>query len=383
MFLPLCFGQKLVVVPESAIGDAERLIEIFESEGVTDVVLTPAMVKEIADWNTPIAARLHKLRTIALSGMALSPDLVQLVRRVLPKVRLLNAYAASEIGGAAIVSEIKGVSDLQGGGVPFPNTEVYILDENLDSASTGETGEIHVGAPHLSWGYLNQPGLTAERFLPNPFSSIPGSRMYRTGDLGRRIADGQIAVLGRTDDQVKVRGFRVELGEVETVLREHPLVRDAAVVANSDVAEDIRLIAYAVVGALEKVSTKSLRDFVTDRLPHYMVPSSWVVLNESLPRTALGKVDRQRLPVPDRFSIEAEFQAPRTAVEAAIAQIWTELLGIEQIGVHDSFLELGGHSLLAAQAIARIRGRLSVQMSPQEFLEHPTIAEQAQRVEGT
>jgi acyl carrier protein len=160
-------------------------------------------------------------------------------------------------------------------------------------------------------------------------------------------------------------------------------VRDAAVVANSDVAEDIRLIAYAVVGALEKVSTKSLRDFVTDRLPHYMVPSSWVVLNESLPRTALGKVDRQRLPVPDRFSIEAEFQAPRTAVEAAIAQIWTELLGIEQIGVHDSFLELGGHSLLAAQAIARIRGRLSVQMSPQEFLEHPTIAEQAQRVEGT
>lgn len=388
MFLPLALGKRLVIFPERLIGDPERFVDIVETQEVTCVVIVPPMLREILRLNTPLSARLAHIRTLAVSGTALPPELAERASMTLPKAKLINAYASSEVGGAALVWEFrKKPGEEPGRGHPFPNTRVYVLDETMTPVSEGDIGEIHVAAAHLAHGYLGQPALTAERFRPDPFGAQPGGRMYKTGDLGRVLPSGTIEVLGRADDQVKVRGFRVELSEVETVLREHPQVLDAIVTAQAAASEDdVRLTAYAVVGQLDAQSTrvllKDLRSFVADRLPQYMAPSRYALLSEAFPRTALGKIDRSQLPEPEQDGMNPEYEAPQTPIEIRLSQIWTEALGIDDIGRNDNFLELGGHSLLAAQAISRMREIFGVQLSPQDFLDYPTIAEQARAVES-
>ncbi|WP_437928193.1 amino acid adenylation domain-containing protein [Sorangium sp. So ce291] len=268
-------------------------------------------------------------------------------------------------------------------GRPIDETRVYILDRRRQPVPIGVPGELYIGGGRLARGYLNDPALTGDRFLPDPFSSAPGARMYRSGDLVRWLPDGNIEFLGRLDHQVKLRGFRIELGEIEAALREHPALDDAVVLAREDGHGDKRLDAYVVPRRGEAapvpaddVSPAALRAHLKGRLPEYMVPSTFVAL-DALPVTANGKIDRAALPAPDPARTERArtFVAPRSAVEASLAGIWKEVLGREQVGVHDSFFELGGSSVHAVRLLSRVRSALGVDLGFEELFRHPTIAE--------
>jgi acyl carrier protein len=236
-------------------------------------------------------------------------------------------------------------------------------------------GELYIGGAGLARGYLGRPDLTAERFLPDPFSRQPGARCYRTGDLARYHTDGNIEFLGRMDHQVKIRGFRIELGEIETVLGQHPAVQETIVLTWERTAGDRGLVAYIACRPGAAPTLSELRNFLLEKLPDYMVPASFVFL-DSLPLTANGKVNRQALPLPDqsRPELEQAFVAPQTSLEQVIAGVWREVLGTEQIGVNDNFFELGGHSLLATQVVARLSEAFEFELPLRTMFEAPTIA---------
>jgi len=236
-------------------------------------------------------------------------------------------------------------------------------------------GEIYIGGAGVARGYLNRPDLTAEQFVPHPFSSEPGARLYRSGDLARYLPDGNLEFLGRIDHQVKVRGYRIELGEVEAVLGEHPTVSEVVILAREDAPNEKRLVAYIVFHPEQAVTVSELREFLKKKLPDHMIPAAYVTLNE-LPLTANRKLDRQALPAPEqgRPQIEQAFVAPRTAAEMVMARIWSDLLNVEQVGIHDNFFELGGHSLLATQVISQVRSTFQVEIPLRRLFERPTVA---------
>jgi acyl carrier protein len=260
-------------------------------------------------------------------------------------------------------------------GHPITNVEAYVLNQHLQPVSIGAPGELHLGGSGLARGYLNNPDLTAEKFIPHPFTNIPGARLYRTGDLASYRSDGSIEFLGRKDHQVKLRGFRIELGEIENALAEHLLVKNAVVLHRDDGPAGPYLVAYLLTSRDTAVSPDALRNFLRERLPEYMVPSAFVFL-DALPRTPNGKVDYRSLPIPDFESdrLETEFVAPRTPTEEQLANIWQEVLGLERVGIHDNFFELGGHSLLATQVISRARDNFGVALPLLRLFEIPTIA---------
>jgi acyl carrier protein len=254
------------------------------------------------------------------------------------------------------------------------NTQIYVLDRQFQPVPVGVIGEIHIGGEGVARGYLNHPDLTAERFVPDPFSRTPGARLYRTSDMARFLVDGQIEFIGRRDQQVKLRGFRIEPGEIETVLGQHPGVRDAVVVAREDTSGGKRLIAYVVVREEPPPATSALRDYLRKRLPEYMVPASFLVL-ESLPLTATGKIDRNALPVDEIAVVTSEnYLAPRTAVEKVLAGIFSEMLSLERVSVDESFFDLGGHSLLATQVLSRVREAFQVELPLRKLFKTPTVA---------
>src|SRR6185437_14909670 len=246
----------------------------------------------------------------------------------------------------------------------------------------GVPGELFIGGAGLARGYRERPGLTAEKFIPNPFSDKPGERLYRTGDRARYLPDGQIEFLGRLDHQVKVRGFRIELGEIEVVLSTHPDVSEAIVVAWEDTPGNTRLAAYVVPSSPEWPTARQLQSFLKEKLPEYMIPAAVSFVNE-MPLTANGKIDRTALPPPSDFISESASAPtlPRTLMEELLAGIWGRVLGLERVGKHDNFFELGGHSLLATQVISRIRETLKVDISLQKLFVSPTIAALAEEVE--
>jgi len=260
-------------------------------------------------------------------------------------------------------------------GRPIANTTVYLLDRDLSPVPIGVPGQLHIGGEGLARGYLRQEDLTAEKFIKDPFSSRPGARIYRTGDLARYLPDGNIEYLGRLDHQVKIRGFRVELAEIESVLTGHKAVREAVVVARGEVAGDKRLLAYVTTKAGESIKVADLRGMLQTKLPDYMVPSAFIPLDR-MPLSANGKIDRKALPVPElaRPELERQFVAPRTPMEAALARIWRELLGLDRIGVYDDFFELGGHSLLASRVVSRLRWEFKMTLPLRSLFETPTIA---------
>jgi acyl carrier protein len=262
----------------------------------------------------------------------------------------------------------------------MPDLRLYILDQHFQLVPAGVPGEMYVGGEGLARGYLNQPALTAQRFIPDPFSGEPSARLYRTGDLARHLPGGDIEYLGRLDHQVKIRGYRVELGEIEAVLSRHPAVREAVVLAR-DVGGEQSLVAYLVCHGETNPTVTELRVFVQSLLPDYMVPSSYVFL-DSLPLTTNGKVDRKALPKPDtiRPNLEETFVAPTGAVESALAEIWAEVLGLERVGVHDNFFDLGGHSLLLMQLHGKINEKFQTDISLVELFEHSTVYAQAKRL---
>jgi non-ribosomal peptide synthetase component E (peptide arylation enzyme) len=266
-------------------------------------------------------------------------------------------------------------------GRPIYNTQVYILDPHMKPVPIGVTGELFLGGEGVSRGYLGRPDLTAEKFIPDPFSQEPGRRLYRTADLGRWLPDGNIVFLGRMDFQLKIRGFRVEPGEIEAALNAHPAVRETVVLAREDEPGKRRLVAYIVPAEGTVPTVSELRSFLLTTLPDYMVPSAFMFL-EVLPLTPNGKVNRKALPVPDqsRPELEREYVAPRTALEEAVADCWANVLSIERVGVYDDFFELGGHSLLATQVTGRLREVFPVELPLRALFEAPTVAGLAERM---
>jgi acyl carrier protein len=267
-------------------------------------------------------------------------------------------------------------------GRPIANAQVYILDEQLQELPAGTAGEIYIGGAGVGQGYLNRSDLTSERFIQNPSSSQPNARLYKTGDLGRYLPNGEIAFLGRVDDQIKIRGYRIEPNEIVTALNRHPAIRASQVVAREDQPGNKRLVAYVVPTPESRPTEDLLRTFLRTSLPEYMVPAVFVCL-ESLPTTLNGKIDRDALPVPTVANTlrDEAFNSPRTVLEERISNILASLLGLEQVGVDDNFFLLGGHSLLGTQVIGQVRDMFGVELSLRSLFEAPTVVELATEVE--
>jgi acyl carrier protein len=260
--------------------------------------------------------------------------------------------------------------------------KIYLLGRNLQPVPIGVPGELHIGGAGLARGYFKRPELTAEKFIPDPFNNEPGARLYKTGDSARYLPDGTIDFVGRIDNQVKIRGYRIELGEIAAVLGQHSGLRQAVVVAREDSPGDKRLVAYTIAAPGSAPSANELRSFLQQKLPDYMVPSAFMFL-ESLPLTPNGKLDRKALPAPDqsRSDLDETFAAPQTSVEKILASIWSDVLKLDKVGIHDNFFHLGGHSLSATQVISRLRDTFTVDLPLRSLFEFPTIAALAERIE--
>jgi acyl carrier protein len=323
---------------------------------------------------------------LILGGEALSWELVDRISKTNSTCEIINHYGPTEttVGSLTFAVEPHDVptqSLTVPVGKPIANTSVYILDSHLRPMPTGAAGELYIGGAGLSIGYLNQPTETADRFVPNPFSDEPGARLYRTGDLTHYLPNGEIEFLGRIDHQVKVRGFRVELAEIEAVLLTHNQVRHAVVLAETAAPDSQRLLGYVVASGSKPLSVDELRSFLGQHLPDYMIPSTFIFL-KTMPLTSNGKIDRASLPTPDeaRPDLQRLFVAPRTPVERELAGIWAEFLKLDEVGVDDNFFELGGHSLLATQIVSRIRKAFNCEIRLRSFFESPTVAQLAERI---
>ncbi len=372
-FMALCNGGALCLARQETLASGPELVNLMREQGVTAVTLPPSVLAVLPPDDLPA------LRTVIAAGEACPAELVA---RWAPGRQFFNAYGPTEATVCASIA-LCDADDTRAPSIgrPIANTQLYILDEKLQVVPVGVSGELHIGGVSLARGYLNRPELTANKFIPDPFSDEPGSRLYKTGDLVRYRADGDIEFLGRIDHQVKVRGFRIELGEIEAVLRQHEVVRDAVVVAREDISGDKRLVGYVVPQGTLAPTGGELKTFLKRQLPDYMVPSAFVVL-EALPLSPAGKVDRRALPPPEgtRPELEREYVAPRTATEEKLAGMCAELLGLDRVGAYDSFFELGGHSLLATQFISRVREAFHVELPLRSLFESPTVADLAEEI---
>ncbi len=379
IFTPLISGGAVRLVREDAgiegLGEA-----MLESDGFSLVKLTPAHLELLSQQISPQQAATCT-RAFIIGGEALMPGHIAFWREHAPEVKLVNEYGPTETAVGCCVytasPDVRYESSIPIGR-PIINARLYVLDEYLEPVPIGVPGELYIAGAGVGRGYLHQPDLTAERFLPDPFNSEPGSRMYRTGDLARHTIHGELEFLGRIDYQVKVRGFRIELGEIEANLAEFPGLRDVIVLAREDTPGQKRLVAYVRAAAGTEVRLSELREFLRDRLPEYMIPAAFVVLDE-FPLTPNGKVDRKALPAPDvrRDELDKPYVAPRTPVEEFLAQQFQEVLGVERVGIHDNFFELGGDSLQAATFINRLQEKFQVATRVRSIFLAPTVAELA------
>ncbi|MDI3288324.1 non-ribosomal peptide synthetase [Polyangium sp. 15x6] len=370
IFAALLFGATLVCGSRDETHPGPDLVAFVRRHGITVLILTPSALAVV-----PVADVPH-LRVVAVGGEASRPALLEPWARA--DRSLLNYYGPTETTVFSSVGVFQPGDPVVSIGPPIENESGYILDEAFEPVPDGVPGELYIGGVGVARGYLGRPGLTAERFLPDPFDPKGGARMYRTGDRVRRLPSGAVEYLGRLDQQVKIRGFRIEPGEIEVALRQHPGIEAAAVVLHRGSNGDDRLVAY--VAAPSRPSDEVLREHLGQRLPDYMVPAAFVWLPR-LPLTANGKLDRAALPAPI-FATEGAILVPRNPTEQALAQIWSEVLGREGIGIHDNFFRVGGHSLLATQVVSRIRTRLGVELPLPSFFEAPTIAALAQHIAG-
>ncbi len=377
----LLYGGRVVVVPSGVSRDPEAFHALVQREGVTVLNQTPSSFRQFMRVDAERGGALA-LREVIFGGEALEPAGLRewARRRGLERPRLVNMYGITETTVHVTYRPLSEADVFAGEGSPIgvriPDLSLYVLDAVLQPVPVGVPGELYVGGAGVARGYLDRPGLTAQRFVPDAFSGEPGARLYRTGDRVRWRADGTLEYQGRLDEQVKVRGFRIELGEIEALLRSEPGVADCAVVAREDAPGEKRLVAY-VVGA---VHPEVLRDRLRGTLPEHMVPSALVVL-DALPLTANGKLDRRALPAPEYGTSAERYVAPRTPVEDVLAGIWAELLQAERVGVEASFFELGGHSLLATRVVSRVREVFAVELPLSALFEGPTVAALAGRVE--
>jgi acyl-CoA synthetase (AMP-forming)/AMP-acid ligase II len=358
--------------------DPDYLLATIRGSGITTVNLVPSLLQLLLEH--PDAGDAGGLRRVLCGGEPLPAALLERARERLPAVEIHNLYGPSEAATAAVALHCEPGAEgpVVSLGRPVANTRAYVLDAAGQPVPAGVAGELYVGGAGVSRGYLGRPDLTAERFVADPFARVPGARLYRTGDLCRWRANGRLEFVGRTDFQVKVRGFRVEPGEVESRLAEHPAVCRAAVLVREDVPGDQRLAAYFV--ADEAVEADALRAHLAARLPEYMVPSAFVRLG-AMPLTPNGKLDRKALPAPEAEAYAARgYEAPEGSTEEAIAAIWAEVLRVERVGRHDHFFQLGGHSLLAGKVVLKINRELDVEVGIRDVFEAPLLSELARRV---
>jgi acyl-CoA synthetase (AMP-forming)/AMP-acid ligase II len=343
----------------------------------------------IAFIPTPMAERLLALPWPARTALRVMLTGGDVLHSYAPKdipFLLVNNYGPTEctvVATSALVPPQDSAGGLPPIGLPIQNTQLYVLDESGNQVPPGQRGELYIGGSGLARGYRNRPLLTAERFLQNPFSNSAGDRYFRTGDLVRPLSNGQFVFLGRLDDQIKIRGFRVEPDEVAAALNEHPAIMQSVIAAHEINSGDRRLVGYFVPRSLSCPKFSELHEFLGARLPEFMVPGIFVAL-ERLPLTPNGKVDRAALPVPDRTNTlrDADFVAPRTDVERTVATILAGLLGIDQLDVDDNFFALGGHSLLGTQLISRVRQNFGVGLALRHVFEAPTVAGISAQIEG-
>jgi amino acid adenylation domain-containing protein len=386
----LLYGGRLVVVPQEISRSPEQFLDLLTAERVTVLNQTPSAFRMLtqADAARPAPALLV-LRYVVFGGEALDLGSLRpwVVRYGDETPQLINMYGITETTVHVTYRRILR-GDLDRGlgsviGEPIPDLQFYLLDEAGQPVPPGVAGEIFVGGAGVARGYLNRPELTAERFLADRFAGTPGARMYRSGDQARRLPDGEVEYLGRLDTQVKIRGHRIELREIEVVLRDHEGVGDAIVVMREDTPGDSRLVAYYTNGSGAAEPTAAmLRGYLGQRLPEYMVPSYFVVL-ERIPLTPNGKADRRALPAPGRRRPELghALVAPRTPVERWVAGHWRELLNIDEIGVHDRFFELGGTSITAMRLLARLSQDTGSRLPAVLLFRGPTVSEMARLLE--
>jgi len=378
IFWPLMRGARIVMTRPDGHRDPSYLVETIRSHEIGTASFVPAMLQLFLEH--PEVESCASLVRVPCGGEALPAALVRRLHQHLPRATLYNRYGPSEAatavtGAVTVADETNASAPI---GRPMPNARAYLLDRAGEPVPVGVAGELCIGGAGVGRGYLGRPELTAERFVADPFGGEPGARLYRTGDLARWLPDGTIEFLGRTDFQLKVRGFRIEPGEIEARLAEHPGVRDAVVVAREDALGGKRLVAYCVAeGAVE---VEALRSHLGQALPEYMVAAAYVLL-ESFPLTSSGKLDRGALPAPpDDAYARRGYEAPADEVEEAVAGIWADALGIERVGRWDGFFELGGHSLLAVRVIARVRQELDVEIALGALFTRPVLADFAQEV---
>ncbi len=370
----LLHGAKLVGVSKDVVLSPKDFAEFIQEQKISVSFLTTALFNQIANL---VPSAFHSMEQLMFGGEAVDIRSVKEVLKNEPPQRLLHVYGPTEsttFTSWYLVQDVPKEATTIPIGRPIANTQIYILDSNLQPVPIGVPGELYIGGDGLARGYLNRPELTGEKFIHNPFSNSQSERLYKTGDLVRYLSDGNIEFLGRIDNQVKVRGFRIELGEIESVLNTHPQIQQAVVLATEDLPGNKRLVAY-VVTSDESLRTHQLREFLKFKLPEYMVPSAFVTL-DTLPLTPNGKVDRKALPAPDgKISREQEYVAPRTPREEIIANIFASVLGLQAVGIHDNFFELGGHSLLATQLISRLREAFDLEIPLRTLFESPTVTQ--------
>ncbi|MEM8531993.1 MAG: amino acid adenylation domain-containing protein, partial [Chloroflexota bacterium] len=374
LFWPLITGASLVVAAPGGHQDPIYLGDLIERECVTVLHFVPSMLQAFLENVNP--GKLDTARDVVCSGEALPPSLQERFFAY-TQTRLHNLYGPTEAAVDVTAWQCLPQSNRASVpiGYPIANTQMHILGLSGEQVPVGVPGELLIGGVQLARGYYHRPGLTAERFIPDSLSVEVGGRLYRTGDLARYRVDGAIEYMGRIDHQIKLRGFRIELGEIEAVLREHPDIQDAAVMVRHDRSDEPLLVGYVVPSADSTVDIGTLREYVQTQVPHYMVPGVLIPL-ERLPLTPNGKLDRAALPAPivDRSRATAAYEAPRTTIEQQLAEIWQDVLGMEQVGVDDNFFELGGHSLLLTQVHRRIREQIAPELLLVDLFRYPTIA---------
>ncbi|MEM6401890.1 MAG: amino acid adenylation domain-containing protein, partial [Cyanobacteria bacterium P01_D01_bin.116] len=378
----LCTGATLILRSNEMLADLQKFFQTCADLQLTVLDLPTAYWHQlVADLASSDVALPESLRLVIIGGEKVLPEPVRCWQEYVVKsgksnnLQLINTYGPTETTVSSMLYKIGSSNSCEDVpiGRPLAHSQAYILDKNLQQVPIGVPGELYIGGNTLARGYLNRPELTNEKFIQNPFSNSKSQRLYKTGDLVRYLPDGNIIFIGRIDNQVKVRGFRMELGEIETVLNSHPQIQQAIVIVREDIPGEKSLVAYLVLN--QSLTIGKLREFIRKKLPDYMVPNAFITL-DTLPLTPNGKIDRKALPAGnEKITREQEYVAPRSHGEEIIANIFANLLNVQNVGIHDNFFYLGGHSLLATQLISRLREAFSLEIPLRTLFEYPTVAE--------
>jgi amino acid adenylation domain-containing protein len=372
MFVPVCCGGKVILIE-----NALHLATLAKADNITLINIVPSLISQLIRTDSIPTS----VQTVNIAGEPLQNRFVQQLYQQNNIQQVFNLYGPSEDTTYSTFASIhKGASTTPPIGRPIHNTQTYLLDQNLQPVPIGVPGMLYIGGAGLARGYLNKAELTADKFIPNPYTNQIGERLYKTGDLARYLPNGEIEYIGRIDNQIKLRGFRIELGEIEAIITQHPAVRETVAVVHQDSANSKRLVAYVVPQKAQKLVISELRGFLESKLPSYMIPVAFITL-DSLPFTPNGKVDRKALPItdtvhPELKELKETFVAPKTSVEKQLAVIWTEVLNLENIGINDNFFKLGGDSILSLQVIFKAN-QVGLNLTTKQLFQYQTIAQLA------